>query len=108
MNKEDELFKKCFMKTLKKLAEEPDEVINYNEQLKKYNNLLKEKIKLQQELQRKDNIIKSLISYLETQINDYKEMGYNQSKIREKDLWMAGQYDEDIFILDKIEELESK
>ena len=64
--------------------------------------------KLQQELQRKDNIIKSLISYLETQINDYKEMGYNQSKIREKDLWMAGQYDEDIFILDKIEELENE
>lgn len=62
----------------------------------------------EQELQRKDNIIKSLISYLETQINDYKEMGYNQSKIREKDLWMAGQYDEDIFILDKINELEGK
>ena len=34
-------------------------------------------------------------------------MGYNQSKIREKDLWMAGQYDEDIFILDKIKELEN-
>ena len=63
---------------------------------------------LKQELQRKDNIIKSLISYLETQINDYKEMGYNQSKIREKDLWMTGQYDEDIFILDKIKELENE
>lgn len=48
------------MKTLKKLAEEPDEVINYYEQLKKYNNLLKENIKLQQELQRKDNIIEEL------------------------------------------------
>lgn len=65
MNEEDELFKKCFIKTLKKLAEEPDEVINYNEQLKKYNNLLKEKIKLQQELQRKDNIMNELKKWLE-------------------------------------------
>lgn len=78
------------------------------EELEKSLNFVnEERERLQKELERKDNIIKSLISYLETQINDYKEMGYNQSKIREKDLWMAGQYDEDIFILDKIKELEN-
>lgn len=48
---ENELFKKCFYKTLKKLAEEPEEVINYNELLKKYNNLLKEKKDLQQKVE---------------------------------------------------------
>ena len=70
MNEEDELFKKCFMKTLKKLAEEPDEVINYYEQLKKYNNLLKENIKLQQELQRKDNVINELEEFIKDWQND--------------------------------------
>lgn len=82
MNKEDELFKKCFMKTLKKLAEEPDEVINYYEQLKKYNNLLKENIKLQQELQRKDNIINELKKWLD--IKEEKEIVGTFSDVLDK------------------------
>lgn len=98
-------------KRLKKLANSIFSKLNDVEKsylLMVNNEKNKQTNELKQELKRKDNIIKSLISYLETQINDYKEMGYNQSKIREKDLWMAGQYDEDIFILDKIKELESK
>ena len=130
MNKELALRTFAYLKThyqtndetliIKEDIEAIDFILNENEQLtnliNKYENkgydiateradFLLEIQDLQQELQRKDNIIKSLIGYLETQINDYEEMGYNQSKIREKDLWMAGQYDEDIFILDKLKEL---
>ena len=105
-----ELYKEI-EKLQQELKRKDKEIKHLKSELECYENGLyfsSEVEELQDKLDRKDNIIKSLISYLETQINDYKEMGYNQSKIREKDLWMAGQYDEDIFILDKIKEIESK
>lgn len=66
MNEEEqnELFKKAFSNTLRKLAEEPEELFDNDKLQKKYNNLLKEQIKLKQELQQKENIIKALEIWL--------------------------------------------
>lgn len=115
MNEQDELFKKCFIKTLKKLAEEPDEVINYNEQLKKYNNVLKEKIKLEQELQRKDNEIKQLREDIVNHIkiaSEYKEQmiikdnNWDELKKYVDKLYESETYHSMGEVLDKINELE--
>ena len=57
---QNELFKKAFANTLRKLAEEPEELFDNDKLQKKYNNLLKEQIKLKQELQQKENIIKEV------------------------------------------------
>ena len=62
---QNELFKKAFANTLRKLAEEPEELFDNNKLQKKYNNLLKEQIKLKQELQQKENIIKEVREYIE-------------------------------------------
>ena len=57
---QNELLKKAFANTLRKLAEEPEELFDNDKLQKKYNNLLKEQIKLKQELQQKENIIKEV------------------------------------------------
>ena len=49
---QNELFKKAFANTLRKLAEEPEELFDNDKLQKKYNNVLKEKIDLSQKLQR--------------------------------------------------------
>ena len=59
---QNELFKKAFANTLRKLAEEPEELFDNDKLQKKYNNVLKEKIDLSQRLQR-------IESYLEKQPN---------------------------------------
>lgn len=51
-----ELFKKAFANTLRKLAEEPEELFDNDKLQKKYNNLLKEHIKLKKELQQSKEI----------------------------------------------------
>ena len=63
---QNELFKKAFANTLRKLAEEPEELFDNDKLQKKYNNLLKEQIKLKQELQQKENIIKEVREYIVT------------------------------------------
>ena len=45
---QNELLKKTFANTLRKLAEEPEELFDNDKLQKKYNNLLKEHIKLKQ------------------------------------------------------------
>lgn len=59
MNEEErnELFKKAFANTLRKLAEEPEELFDNDKLQKKYNNVLKEKIDLLQKLQRIENYL---------------------------------------------------
>lgn len=52
-----ELFKKAFVNTLRKLAEEPEELFDNDKLRKKYNNVLKEKIDLSQKLQRIENYL---------------------------------------------------
>ena len=64
----NELFKKAFANTLRKLAEEPEELFDNDKLQKKYNNLLKEHIKLKQELQQKENIIKEVKEYIQNDI----------------------------------------
>lgn len=49
---QNELFKKAFANTLRKLAEEPEELFDNDKLQKKYNNVLKEKIDLSQKIQR--------------------------------------------------------
>lgn len=61
---QNELLKKAFANTLRKLAEEPEELFDNDKLQKKYNNLLKEHIKLKQELQQKENIIKEVREYI--------------------------------------------
>ena len=69
---QNELFKKAFANTLRKLAEEPEELFDNDKLQKKYNNLLKEQIKLKQELQQKENIIKEVREYIK-QTGQYLE-----------------------------------
>lgn len=57
---QSELFKKVFTNTLRKLAEEPEELFDNDKLQKKYNNLLREQIKLKKQLQQKENIIKEV------------------------------------------------
>ena len=54
---QNELFKKAFANTLRKLAEEPEELFDNDKLQKKYNNVLKEKIDLSQKLQRIENYL---------------------------------------------------
>lgn len=54
---------------------------------------------LQQELQRKDNIINELKSHLESEISEWQDVS---------DEWTKAQVQEDKIILDKIKELEKK
>lgn len=99
---QSELFKKTFTNTLKKLAEEPEELFDNDKLRKKYNNLLREQIKLKQEnkqlqsqLQQKENIIKEVKEYIE------EELKSGRSKDNQ---WLMGCYDEDkkiLQILDK-------
>ena len=76
----NELFKKAFANTLKKLAEEPEELFDNDKLQKKYNNLLKEHIKLKQELQQKENIKKEVREYIEKYdfITGYYEHNYDE------------------------------
>ena len=62
-------------------------------------NLEKENEKLQQELQRKDNIINELKSHLESEISEWQDVS---------DEWTKAQVQEDKIILDKIKELENE
>lgn len=61
---QSELFKKVFTNTLIKLAKEPEELFDNDKLQKKYNNLLREQIKLKKQLQQKENIIKEAINYI--------------------------------------------
>jgi uncharacterized protein YlxW (UPF0749 family) len=61
---QNKLFKKAFANTLRKLAEEPEELFDNDKLRKKYNNLLKEQIKLKQEIERLNNIINELEIHL--------------------------------------------
>lgn len=70
--------------------------------------LLREEIRLKQELQRKDNIINELKTYLNKEVESFKLDGYDESDVRQNNLWLAGCYDEDLLILKKINELEGK
>lgn len=54
---QNELFKKAFANTLRKLAEEPEELFDNDKLQKKYNNVLKDKIDLSQKLQRIENYL---------------------------------------------------
>ena len=54
---QNKLFKKAFANTLRKLAEEPEELFDNDKLQKKYNNVLKEKIDLSQKLQRIENYL---------------------------------------------------
>ena len=54
---QNQLFKKAFANTLRKLAEEPEELFDNDKLQKKYNNVLKEKIDLSQKLQRIENYL---------------------------------------------------
>ena len=72
---QNELFKKAFANTLRKLAEEPEELFDNDKLQKKYNNLLKEHVKLKQELQQKENIIKEVREYIEN--NSLYEQDYD-------------------------------
>lgn len=56
----------------------------------------------------KKTVLDELEEYLENEIKKYKKDGYDISKIRREHLWLAGCYDEDKCILDKIQELKKE
>jgi len=64
--------------------------------------------KLQQEINRLNNIINELETMLTKEIVDFKKDGYDNSNIRKNNLWLAGVYDEDKKILDKLKKLKGE
>ena len=56
----------AFKKFSKELEENPDNVFNYLELQKKYNSVLKTKVKLQQENKKYKEVINKAIKYIET------------------------------------------
>ena len=56
----------------------------------------------------KKTVLDELEEYLENEIKKYKKDGYDISEIRREHLWLAGCYDEDKYILDKIQELKKE
>ncbi len=51
---------------LKKLAENPDEMLNLSDLQEKYNNLLKENIELKGQIKKQKEVINKAIEYIET------------------------------------------
>lgn len=49
---------------LKKLAENPDEMLNLSDLQEKYNNLLKEKIELKRQIKKQNEVINKAIEYI--------------------------------------------
>ncbi len=66
MNKEElELYvKKSCENVFKKLAENPDEMLNLSDLQEKYNNLLKEKIELKRQIKKQKEAINKAIEYI--------------------------------------------
>lgn len=62
MNKEElELYvKKSYENVFKKLAENPEEMLNLSDLQDKYNNLLKEKIELKEQIKKQKEVINKL------------------------------------------------
>ena len=55
-----------------------------------------------------DNILTELEEWLKEEIDDFKQDGYDNSETRKDSLWLAGVYDQDKRILEKIQELKEK
>lgn len=74
MNKEElELYVKKFCENFfKKLAENPEEMLNLSVLQDKYNNLLKEKIELKEQIKKQKEVIDKINHILNNQIN-YRE-----------------------------------
>ena len=79
-------------KQIDNLREENDRLEDINEELMEERNRL-------------NNIINELEKYLEQEIKEYKENGYDILEIRRVNLWLTGCYDEDKNILEKLQEL---
>lgn len=60
------------------------------------------------DLEQNRYVLDELKEYLENEIKAYKEDGYDFSEVRHAHLWLAGCYDEDKYILDKIKELKNE
>lgn len=80
-----------------KLEKREDMIIAFNDLKNDYRQLFAINDDLEQELQRKDNIINELKSYLEYEIEEWQDVENEWGKIRAT---------EDENILDKIKELE--
>lgn len=64
-------------------------------------------LELNKDYESKD-VLDELEKYLENEIKEYKKDGYDISEIRHEHLWLAGCYDEDKYILNKIQELKNE
>lgn len=67
MNKDElELYiKKAYENVFKKLAENPEEMLNLSDLQDKYNNLLKEKIELKEQIKKQKEVIDKAIEWVE-------------------------------------------
>lgn len=64
-NEELELYvKKACANVFKKLAENPEEMLNLIELQDKHNNLLKEKIELKRQIKKKNEVIDKTVKYI--------------------------------------------
>lgn len=75
MNKDElELYiKKAYENVFKKLAENPEEMLNLSDLQDKYNNLLKEKIELKEQIKKQKETINKAIEYICSQMIAYDD-----------------------------------
>ena len=71
-----ELIQNAFQKTAKELKENPDNVFNYLKLQEKYNEVLKDKVKLK----RKNKQLKGVLNKIKTEIEEKVEFCKNESK----------------------------
>lgn len=83
--------------------QEQDEWKDYLERI--INNCTKEKDK---EIARLNKIIDELEKDLEYEIKEFEKDGYDLPSVRQQSLWLAGCYDEDKLILQKLKELKEE
>lgn len=84
MNKDElELYiKKAYENVFKKLAENPEEMLNLSDLQDKYNNLLKEKIESKEQIKKQKEIINKAIEYInENKDKYYQDWGQDDSSV---------------------------
>lgn len=100
MNKDElELYiKNAYENVLKKLAENPEEMLNLSDLQDKYNNLLKEKIELKEQIKKQKEIINKAIEYIQGH-----QLVFRDHTTEEIDEWFDQFYIDELDILKEVE-----
>ena len=101
MNKDElELYiKNAYENVFKKLAENPEEMLNLSDLQDKYNNLLKEKIELKEQIKKQKEIINKAIEYIQGH-----QLVFKDATLEETEDWFNQFYIDLLDILKEVSE----